>query len=70
MYLLRNIMKSSELLRKLVKAGWVTVRDGKGSHKILMHPGKPGNQIVFPDHGTNEIGKGLALKIVKKAGLR
>lgn len=63
-------MKSSELLRKLTKAGWVTIREGKGSHRILGHPDKPGNHIVFPDHGTNEIGKGLALKIKKKAGLK
>lgn len=63
-------MKSSELLRKLTKAGWVTIREGKGSHKILAHPEKPGNQIVFPDHGANEIGKGLALKIMKKVGLK
>lgn len=63
-------MKSSELLRVLARAGWVTIREGKGSHKILGHPDKPGNQLVCPDHGANEIGKGLALKILKKAGLK
>lgn len=63
------MMKSSELLRELIKAGWVTVREGKGSHKILAHPDRPGSQLVFPNHGASEIGKGLALKIKKKAGL-
>lgn len=63
-------MKSSELLRKLKQAGWELDRNGKGSHRILIHRDKPGVVITFPDHGTNEIGKGLAQKIKKQAGLR
>jgi predicted RNA binding protein YcfA (HicA-like mRNA interferase family) len=44
-------------------------RTGKGSHKILIHPDKAGIEIVFPDHGSDEIAKGLALRILKQAGL-
>lgn len=62
-------MKCSELLRLLKKAGWIIIREGKGSHKILSHPYKPGIIITFPDHGSDEMGKGLAEKIKKQAGL-
>ena len=43
-------MKSSELLRILLKAGWVIKRQ-LGSHMILEHPLKI-EQIVFPTHGS------------------
>ncbi|QEH41558.1 type II toxin-antitoxin system HicA family toxin [Chitinophaga sp. XS-30] len=59
----------SELKRTLFKAGWIMLRQGKGSHIILVHPGRPGIEIVFPDHGSDDIGKGLACKILKLAGL-
>jgi predicted RNA binding protein YcfA (HicA-like mRNA interferase family) len=61
-------MKSSELYRKLLKAGWYVVRQ-QGSHMILRHPTNP-EQIVFPTHGSAEVGKGLAAKIMKLAGLK
>lgn len=61
-------MKTSELLRLLIRDGWYVKRAGKGSHKILMHKTKTG-EIVFPDHGAKEIGKGLERMIKKQAGL-
>lgn len=61
--------KCSELKKKLINAGWVILRQGKGSHVILIHPGKPGERIVFTDHGSHEMGKGLERKILKQAGL-
>ena len=63
-------MKCSALLRLLKREGWITHRTGKGSHKILVHPNKKGIEIVFPDHGTAEMAKGLASKILKQAGLK
>lgn len=63
-------MKCSELKRKLLRAGWQILRQGKGSHVIMIHPGKPGIEIVFPDHGSAEIGKGLETRILKQAGLK
>jgi predicted RNA binding protein YcfA (HicA-like mRNA interferase family) len=61
-------MKCSELLRILKKDGWY-MKSQKGSHIKLLHPNKP-NQIIFPDHGSHEIGKGLENRILKDAGLK
>ena len=55
-------MKSSELLRILLKAGW-TIKRQSGSHMILEHPLKI-------EHGSKEVGKGLEMKIRKLAGLK
>jgi len=63
-------MKCSQLLKQLKQAGWFVAREGKGSHKILEHLNHPGKTITFPDHGSDEIGKGLAEKIKKQAGLK
>jgi predicted RNA binding protein YcfA (HicA-like mRNA interferase family) len=63
-------MKCSELKRKLLRAGWTILRQGKGSHVIMVHPDKPEQEIIFPDHGSDEIAKGLELKFLKLAGLR
>jgi len=52
----------------LKKDGWFVVRQS-GSHMIMEHPFKKG-QIVCPYHGSQEIGKGLEMKIKKDAGLK
>lgn len=62
-------MKSSELFRMLKKDGWYIYREGKGSHKILRHPTKEG-EVLFADHGSSEVAKGTANKILKDAGLK
>lgn len=61
-------MKCSELLRLLIKNGWV-VMSTKGSHLKLRHPQKQGI-IIFPDHRAHEMGKGMERKIRKDAGLK
>jgi predicted RNA binding protein YcfA (HicA-like mRNA interferase family) len=61
-------MKCSELLRLLIKDGWFMVSQ-KGSHIKMKHPTKPGI-LIFPDHGTKEMGKGMEQKIRKDAGLK
>jgi mRNA interferase HicA len=61
-------MKCSELLRLLLKDGWFVV-SSKGSHLKMKHPEKTG-MIIFPDHGSNEMGKGMEKRIIKEAGLR
>jgi len=61
-------VKSSELLKKILKAGWYEVRQ-TGSHKILMHNGYE-NTIVFPYHGSKEVAKGLENSLLKQAGLK
>ena len=60
-------MKASELLRLLLNAGWYAERQ-KGSHIKLVHPERK-NFIVFPNHGSKELGKGLEMKIKKQAGI-
>jgi len=61
-------MKCSELLRILLKEGWV-IMSIKGSHLKLKHPSRSGI-IIFPDHGAKEMGKGMEMKIRKDAGLK
>jgi predicted RNA binding protein YcfA (HicA-like mRNA interferase family) len=52
----------------LIKDGWFAVSQS-GSHVKLKHNKKPG-LIIFPNHGSQEIGKGLEKKIRKDAGLK
>lgn len=60
-------MKCSELLRQLLKAGW-RIESQRGSHAKLTHPNSKGI-VIFPNHGSKELGKGLEKKIKKQAGL-
>ncbi len=60
-------MKCSELLRILKKDGWYIISQ-KGSHMKLGHRTKP-KKIIFPNHGSQEVGKGLERRILKDAGL-
>ena len=61
-------MKCSELLKEFTRAGWKVQRT-KGSHQIMVNPKKPGVTVVFPNHGSKEMGKGLVEKLKKQAGL-
>jgi mRNA interferase HicA len=61
-------MKCSGLYKILTKDGWYPVSQ-KGSHVKLKHDKKPGI-IIFPNHGSQEVGKGLERKILKDAGLK
>jgi len=61
-------MKCSELLRILKRDGWYPVSQ-KGLHLKLKHLAKK-KIIIFPNHGSQEIGKGLEKKIFKDAGIK
>lgn len=61
-------MKCSEFLRLLMKDGWYAVSQ-VGSHIKMKHHFKKGT-IIFPNHGSQELGKSLELKIKKDAGLK
>ncbi len=63
-----SYMKCSELLRILRKDGWYIISQ-KGSHLKLGHDTKT-NRIIFPNHGSQEVGKGLEKRILKEAGLK
>lgn len=61
-------MKCSEVYRILTKDGWYPVSQ-KGSHVKLRHDTKPGT-IIFPYHGSQELGKGLQKSLFKQAGIK
>ena len=63
-----NRMKCSQLYRILTKDGWYPVSQ-KGSHVKMRHDTKKG-MIIFPNHGSQEMGKGLEKKILKDAGIK
>ena len=59
-------MKSAELIRELVEAGW-TLDRVRGSHHVFKHPDRPG--IVVVPHPKKDLGIGLVAAIRKQAGL-
>jgi mRNA interferase HicA len=61
-------MKCSQLYKILIKDGWYPVSQ-KGSHIKMKHDTKDGI-IIFPNHGSQEMGKGLEKKILKDAGIK
>ncbi|MCF8232571.1 MAG: type II toxin-antitoxin system HicA family toxin [Bacteroidales bacterium] len=56
------------MYRILIKNGWYPVSQ-KGSHIKMRHRNKQGI-IVFPNHGSQEVAKGLEKKILKDAGIK
>jgi len=57
-------MKSSELIKLLKKAGCKLERQGKGSHEIWYSP-LTGERMSIPNHGSEEVAKGMEKKILK-----
>ncbi|HBZ26553.1 MAG TPA: addiction module toxin, HicA family [Rikenellaceae bacterium] len=63
-----NKMKCSQFYRILIQDGWYPVCQS-GSHIKMKHPEKRGT-IIFPNHGSDEIGYGLYKKIKRDAGIK
>lgn len=61
-------MTWGELLRLLKRHGWREARTGKGSHLMLIHPTRQ-SVIWVARHEAQEVGTGLARKILKDAGI-
>ncbi len=61
-------MKCSEAYRILLKDGWYPISQS-GSHIKLKHDVKNGI-VIFPNHGSQELGKGLQKKLFKSAGIK
>ena len=61
-------MTWGELIRKLKAAGFVEQRHGKGSHRQFIHL-ESGRVITVAVHTKQEVGTGLARRILKEAGL-
>jgi mRNA interferase HicA len=58
----------NELLRLFIKDGWVAIRQS-GSHVVMEHPLKEG-QVIFPNHGSKEVKKGLLNGTLKQAQIK
>lgn len=59
------------MLRSLshIIARWMVRCFAKGSHVKLKRDLKEG-VIIFPNHGSQELGKGLEKKLFKQAGIK
>ena len=63
-------MKCNEALRLLKMHGW-SVLSQRGSHLKMINEGNPERGvIIFPNHGSAELGKGFEKKIMKQAGIK
>ena len=56
------------MYRRLTKDGWYPISQ-RGSHIKMRQKTKKGT-IIFPNHGSQELGKGLEKKILKAAGFK
>ncbi len=59
-------MTSAELIKRMLKAGWV-LRGVKGSHHVYVHPDRPGHVTV--PHPRKDLGAGLVHKLLKQTDL-
>jgi predicted RNA binding protein YcfA (HicA-like mRNA interferase family) len=57
------LLTAKELINVLLHLGFELKRQ-KGSHKFFQH--KDGRTTVIPDHGTEQIDRGLLNKIIKQ----
>jgi len=57
------IITAKELIKILLQLGFELKRQ-KGSHKFFQH--KDGRTTVIPDHGAEQIDRGLLNKIIKQ----
>jgi predicted RNA binding protein YcfA (HicA-like mRNA interferase family) len=57
------LLTAKELITILLHLGFELKRQ-KGSHKFFQH--KDGRTTVIPDHGTEQIDRGLLNKIIKQ----
>jgi len=60
-------MKCSELFRLLKKEVWYPVSQKRSN--VKMKHDKRNGTIIFQNHGSQEVGKGLEKKIMKDAGI-
>jgi len=57
------LLTAKELIKILIRLGFELKRQ-KGSHKFFQH--KDGRTTVIPDHGSEQIDRGLLNKIIKQ----
>jgi predicted RNA binding protein YcfA (HicA-like mRNA interferase family) len=59
----------NELIRKIKAVGWKLDRQASDSHQIYRHPNYS-YPIIIAQHGSREVGTGLANDLLKKAGVK
>ena len=59
-------MTSAELIKRMLKAGWV-LRGVKGSHHVYVYPERLGHVTV--SHPRKDLGVGLLRKLLKQTDL-
>ena len=60
------VLKATELIRALEKAGFQVIRQ-KGSHMRMKHPN--GRVVTVPVHPGQDVGRGLLRKVLRDAEL-
>ncbi len=60
------MLNARQVMAALERAGFQMMRQ-KGSHVRLRHP--DGRVVTVPDHGGQDIGRGLLRKILRDADL-
>ena len=61
-------MTWGELIRRLKRGGFVEYRRASGSHVVYRHP-ETGIRVTVAIHTKQEVGKGLAHRILRNAGV-
>ncbi|MEO7247455.1 MAG: type II toxin-antitoxin system HicA family toxin [Novosphingobium sp.] len=61
-----HIVKSADLIRELMKAGWMLDRV-RGSHHVFKHAHRSGHVVV--PHPKKDLGNELVAAIPKQAGI-
>ncbi len=61
------VLKPSDVIRKLRKAGFVFDRHAKGSHEMWYNPDTR-KRTVVPNHPGKDIPKGTLRAIIQQAG--
>jgi predicted RNA binding protein YcfA (HicA-like mRNA interferase family) len=61
-------MKVAEVLRMLLKDGWVQVAS-RGSHRQFKHPSKPG-RVTVPGKASDDLAPGTLNSVLKQAALK
>nr|WP_181872582.1 type II toxin-antitoxin system HicA family toxin [Phyllobacterium bourgognense] len=60
-------MRSADIIRELVKAGWILDRI-RGSHHVFKHPDRPGHVVV--PHPKKDLGMGLVRPSINRPACR
>lgn len=61
-------ISGKDALRALRRAGF-ELRNVRGSHHVLTHPGPPRRMVSIPIHGNRTLATGTLASIIEESGL-